>query len=124
MMPVGIFSVTTVSLRFSAGVIGTVLNISLIIVLCFLSTGYGLLCGIHYRRLDWENEIEVVKQGTALVLYLFPNMMLTMAFIVGVTSLGRKINPAVIQFILIPVILLIAFVCWKKAIEAAERPVG
>ena len=50
-------------------------------VLCIFSAIFGCDCGVSFMKLDWENEIEVIKQGTAVVVYMFPNMILTTGLI-------------------------------------------
>ena len=55
--------------------------------MCIFSTISGLRSGLKHRRLDWENEIEVIKQGAALAVYLFPNMFLTMGLCVAAVAL-------------------------------------
>ena len=40
-------------------------------------------------KLDWENEIEVIKQGTGVAIYMFPNMILTTALLFGCIFLSK-----------------------------------
>ncbi len=65
-------------------------------VLCLFSSIYGCACGLHFLKLEWENEIEVIKQGTAVVVYMFPNMILTMAVLVGSVVLSMQMGTAVV----------------------------
>ena len=58
--------------------------------LCLLSDVWGLWCGLRHQNLDWDNEIEVVKQGAAVAWYLFPNMLLTCGVLVGAVILGGR----------------------------------
>ena len=58
--------------------------------LCFFSTEWGLWCGVKHIKLDWDNEIEVIKQGSAVAWYLFPNMLLTCALLVGAVIFGGR----------------------------------
>ena len=39
-------------------------------------------------QLEWENEIQVIKQGRAVTSYLLPNMMATMVIGSGAVALG------------------------------------
>ena len=43
-------------------------------------------------RLDWENEVEVIKQGAAVVIYMLPNMIVVMALTVAAVILGLSID--------------------------------
>ena len=54
----------------------------LIAAMCLFSSVYGMQCGLKYCRTDWKNEIEVVKQGRAVTVYLLPNMIGTMLLVV------------------------------------------
>ncbi len=57
--------------------------------LCCFSSVFGCACGIHFMKLDWENEIEVIKQGTGVAIYMFPNMILTTALLFGCIFLSK-----------------------------------
>ena len=65
-------------------------------------------------RLDWENEIEVVKQGAAVSLYILPNMFVTMGLIVLTVFLGTRINRDIILGILILAVTFLAALSYKK----------
>lgn len=66
------------------------------VILCIFSAVFGCACGIHFMKLDWENEVEVIKQGTAVLIYMFPNMILTMVVLVGSIFLGRAAGTGVV----------------------------
>ncbi len=59
------------------------------VVLCCFSSVFGCACGLRFMRLDWENEIEVIKQGTGVVVYMFPNLILTTVLLLGSIFLSR-----------------------------------
>ncbi len=73
-------------------VLQTICFLALGFVLCIFSSTFGLACGMHFMKLDWENEIEVIKQGTAVVIYLFPNMILTFAVLFGSIFLANVLG--------------------------------
>ena len=99
----------------------TILYIILGLVLCAFSTAWGCVLGIRYRRLDWENEVEVVKQGAAVTLYLLPNMFLVMALIILVVFIGMRLDHRLLALLLIGIVSLLAFVSYKRAIVLAQR---
>ena len=66
-------------------------------------------------RLDWENEIEVVKQGTAVTVYLLPNMFVTMGLIVLVVFLGTKMDANLILLLLTAIVSVLAYLCYLIA---------
>ena len=61
------------------------------LVLCAFSTAWGCVCGIRHIRLDWDNEIEVIKQGADVAIYMLPNMFVVMGLTVLVVFLGTRI---------------------------------
>ena len=87
------------------------------IVLCGFSTAWGCVCGVKFMRLDWENEVEVIKQGAAVSVYLLPNMFITMGVIVLVVVLGLKMNPNLVSLILTLIMAVLAVICYKKAVK-------
>ncbi len=88
-LPAQLISTLLLCISAKAGIVNTILFLALGIVLCLFSTTFGCACGIHFIKLDWENEIEVIKQGTAVAVYMFPNMLLT--FIMAGVSIGISI---------------------------------
>lgn len=60
--------------------------------MCLFSAVYGMRCGLKYCRTDWKNEIEVVKQGRAVSMYLLPNMFGTMGLMVLMIFFGMGIG--------------------------------
>ena len=75
------------------------------VCLCVFSSIYGCACGVHFIKLDWENEIEVIKQGTAVVAYMFPNMILTTGLLFGSIFLAKAAG--------IPVVILVGIVIYS-----------
>ena len=66
-------------------------------------------------QLDWENEIQVIKQGRAVASYLLPNMLGTMFIGGGAVALGIafKILPITIG-LLSAVYLLLAILFYSR----------
>lgn len=70
------------------------------IILCIFSSSWGCMCGVKHMRLDWENEVEVIKQGSAVAVYLIPNILITMALTVLSVVLGMHIDPNILPVVL------------------------
>ena len=95
--------------------------VEVIVALCYticvnlFSTAFGMLVGVKNMQLDWENEIQVIKQGRAVASYLLPNMFGTMLIGGGAVVLGIafKILPITIS-ILSAVYLLLAMLSYSK----------
>lgn len=68
-------------------------------------------------RLDWENEVEVVKQGTAVTLYLLPNMFGTMGVIVLVVILGMYVNANMLSLAVTGLALVLALISYRKVMK-------
>jgi hypothetical protein len=119
-VPSSIF--TTITFCFSAKVpiLNTVLYVILGLILCAFSTAWGCVCGIKHMRLDWENEVEVVKQGAAVSLYLLPNMFITMALIGLVVYLGTIISSIIVTVILMVVITVLAVLSYMKVMSLTK----
>ena len=108
--------VSTLCMSISAGVslIDTVLFLILGVVLCAFSTCWGCVCGIRHMRLDWENEVEVIKQGAAVTIYLLPNMFVVMGLIVLMVFLGTRMNHSLLTVIMILVAAVLAAASWMR----------
>ncbi|WP_035785022.1 hypothetical protein [Butyrivibrio sp. MC2021] len=113
----------TLFLCISAGatMLQTISFLALGLVLSIFSSSFGLACGIHFMKLDWENEIEVIKQGTAVVIYLFPNMILTFLVMFGGIFLSNVLGvvlTTLIAMLIYCIFIMIAFLRVKMLIKA------
>lgn len=91
------------------------------IVLCVFSACWGMVCGLKYRRLDWENEVEVVKQGAATAVYMLPNMIITIGLVVLVVFLGLQMDQILVTLVLIAIAAVLAILSYYKAMSMAKK---
>ncbi len=120
-VPCMAFAILAVCFSARVPLINTVLYVIQGLVLCAFSTAWGCVCGIKHMRLDWENEIEVVKQGAAVSIYLLPNMLITMALIAGTVYLGQFINSLLITGLLIVVVGILAVLSYAKVMALTKE---
>ncbi len=120
-VPVMSVAILCFSISAHLPVINMVLFLILGFFLCTFSTAWGCVCGIKHMRLDWENEIEVIKQGTAVVLYLLPNMFVTMGLVVLVVWLGTKIDTMLITLVLIAVAAFLSALSYVRVLKLAKE---
>lgn len=120
-VPFMAFSTLCLCIAFKAPALDTALYLLLGLVLCAFSTAWGCVCGLKHMRLDWENEVEVVKQGAAVTLYLLPNMFVVMGLVVLTVCLGMKMSPRLLTLILIAIAAALAALCYARALRIAEK---
>lgn len=113
-VPFSVFATLCLCISAKAGVLLTIIFTITSISLCIFSSVFGAVCGIKFMKLDWENEVEVIKQGSAVTIYLLPNMFITMGLIAGVIALGFKVST-------IPIILIITVVVWLLSVISYFR---
>ena len=116
-VPVAVFTTAAICISAKTPLLMSLLSVVLSVMLCAFSTAWGCVCGVKHIKLEWENEIEVVKQGTAITLYLLPNMIATMVLIVLSVFLGMKLNGNLVVIILIFIVTLLAFMSYKKVVK-------
>ncbi len=120
-VPFTVFAIISLSISMKAGLLSTVLSVVLGILLCAYSTTWGCVCGIKHMRLDWENEVEVIKQRAAVAVYLFPNMFGTMILMVATVMLGTRLNHNLIFGIMIVIFAALAGLFYKMVMKLCER---
>ena len=120
-VPFMVFGVICLSISAKVSLIETIMYLILGISLCAFSTAWGCVCGVKHIKLEWENEVEVIKQGTAVLVYLFPNMFVVMALIVGVVFLGMKIDHILIALIMTAIALILAALSYLRVMSLAKR---
>ena len=122
-MTVPCMTIATLCMCFFAKVpvIETIVYVILGFALCAYSTAWGCVCGIKHIKLEWENEIEVVKQGAAVTIYLLPNMFVTMIILGLSIFLGIFINHLIVSLILILIYGGLAIVSYIGAMALAKK---
>ena len=120
-VPFMILSTLCMCISAKAPVLDTILYLILGFTLLAFSTTWGCVCGLKHMRLDWENEVEVIKQGAATAIYMFPNMFAVMGLAVLVIFLGTKVNSNVITIILILISSVLSGLCYLRAMSLARK---
>lgn len=120
-LPFMILSVILLCISAKVPVLNTILYLIEGMMLCAFSSAWGCVCGIKHMRLDWENEIEVIKQSAAVAIYMFPNMLVNMGLIVLVIFLGTKTDANIVMTVLIFITLLLTLLSYKRAMRLADR---
>lgn len=120
-VPVTLFSITTCCISAKVPVISTVLFLILGFTLCAFSTVRGSVCGIKHMRLDWENEIEVIKQGAGTGIYLATNMVFCIIFMGIALALGTVLDQNLAALIMIAVIAGLTGLGYRKVMKLAGK---
>ena len=122
-LTVPFMAISTVLVCISAKVpvIDTLLHVVLGFALCAFSSAWGCVCGIKHMRLDWENEVEVIKQSAAVAIYMLPNMFVVMGLTVLVVFLGTRMNYNLITVIFTLIASVLALLSYLRVMSLAKR---
>ena len=120
-VPFTVFSILCLCVAAKTPVLNTVLYLILGLALCAFSTAWGCVCGIRHMRLDWENEIEVIKQGSAVAIYMLPNMFVVMGLTVLVVFLGTKLDHRLLAFLLILAAVTLAALSYLRVMALSKK---
>ena len=115
------FSTLCLCISARVSVPETILFLLLGLALCSFSTAWGCVCGVRHMRLDWENEVEVIKQGSAVLIYMLPNMIVVMVLVVLVVFLGTRMSHVLLTVILTIIASLLAFLCYLRVRALAKK---
>ncbi len=113
-------SILLLCISAKAPVLNTLLYMALGIGLCAFSTAWGCVCGIRHMKLEWENEIEVIKQGSAVAIYMFPNMFAVMGLTVLSVFLGTKLNHNLVTGVFILISAALTALSYKKVLKLSK----
>ncbi len=122
-VPFMVFSTLCLCVSARAPALDTALYLLLGLALCAFSTAWGCVCGIRHMRLDWENEIEVIKQGAAVAVYMLPNLFAVMGLAVLVVFLGMRMDSRVVTIILTLVASALAALSYARVMALSRRRV-
>jgi ABC-2 type transport system permease protein len=123
-VPAMAFSTLCICISAKVPAVNTLLYLMLGFALCSFSTTWGCVCGVSHMRLDWENEVEVIKQGTAVLLYMLPNMFIVMGLVVGVVLLGLRIDHRLIAAGFTLIVGFLALLSYLKVMSLARKEDG
>ena len=114
-------SVICLCIAAKTPLLNTILYMVLGFALCAFSTAWGCVCGVKHLKLEWENEVEVIKQGAAPAIYMFPNMFVVMGLCVAVVFLGKKMDHNLLSLIFIIISSTLAALCYKRVMNLAKN---
>ena len=120
-VPFMIFATICFCISAQASVTDLILYLILGFTLLCFSTAWGCVCGIKHMRLDWENDIEVIKQGTAVAIYLFPNMFVVMGLVVLSVALGTRMDHRILTVIMIFVSSVLAILSYMRVMSLCRK---
>jgi ABC-2 type transport system permease protein len=115
------FSTVCLCLSARVPVLDTFMYLLLGLALCAFSTAWGCVCGIRHMRLDWENEIEVIKQGAAVAIYLLPNMFAVMGLTVLAVVLGLRMDRRLLALLFTLAAVLLAALSYRRVMKLSGR---
>ena len=116
-----VVAIILVCIASKSSFVDTILSVILGITLCAYSTCWGMVCGINHMNLDWENDVEVIKKGAAVAIYLVPNMIIVMGLIVLSVFLGTRMSHELVSLIFIAASLIIALICYGIVMKLAKK---
>lgn len=105
-IPFAVFATVTASICFRVSVIDAITSVIALCSLCIFSTVYGLRCGLKHRRLDFENEIEIIKQGMAVSMNIILHLILGFIFMPLVVVANYALHSVTV------IMLLITLLAW------------
>ena len=120
-VPFCVLSTIMLCISAKTPLLNSILYIVLGVFLCAFSTCWGCVCGIKHIKLEWENEIEVIKQGAAVPIYMLPNMFVVMGLTVLVVFLGTRIDHCVIALIFIAISALLSLLSYRRVLRLAKK---
>lgn len=108
-IPVTVIANTSLCIACGVGLSDMILCNICGIILCAFSTVWGMRCNLKHPNMEWENEVEVVKQGASVTIYLLPNMFGCMAMVVLAVAMSMYLP---VPMIWVAVTGIMAFVSW------------
>ncbi len=110
-MPITLISNIVVQIVLGQSILIILTTTLLEAALVLLSVMFGCVIGLKFRRLDWENDMEVIKQNGGLGLYVIIMMLVTPALGALGCFLAMKISSVLTCLAMTPVVLLLTWLC-------------
>ncbi|MBQ7077968.1 MAG: hypothetical protein IJM91_07540 [Lachnospiraceae bacterium] len=119
--PFAILGNLILSIKLGGNPIEVILCVIVGCVLSIYTATCGMFSNLSHLKLEWENEIEVIKQGAATVIYMLPNMFVNMGLVVGAVFLAKVIDGALVIAIMGVVYALLAFIFYKLSLSKVRK---
>ncbi len=120
-VPAMAFATLCMCISAKVPAIDTVLYLVLGLALCAFSTAWGCVCGVRHMRLDWENEMEVIKQSAAVAIYMLPNMFAVMGLTVLAVIMGLKTDHRLLALGFTLIAVLLAGLSYLRVTKLARK---
>lgn len=120
-VPITLLATLTVGIKCGAdfGEIATGMILGL--VLCTFSSLFGMLCNILHLQYDWENEIDVIKKGASVGIYILVNMIMTCLFFVAALAMGFIVPVEGINVTICIFFAFMCFICYKCIVTKVKK---
>ncbi len=119
--PTTAVSIILMCISARASILDSVLYVILGISLVAYSTCWGCVCGIKHMTFDWENDVDVIKKGTATLIYMLPNMIVVMGLIALSVFLGMRMSHVLLSLIMIVIALVLALLSYVRVMKLAKK---
>ncbi|MDD3339816.1 MAG: hypothetical protein PHS82_13285 [Lachnospiraceae bacterium] len=121
--PAGIISSLCFAFVLKVDVATLLIYILLTLVSVGFSTTFGMWAGIRFAKFDWENEIEVIKQGAASMLGIFVNMILQIILAVAVGALSLICDGRILMVIVVVLLGVVDWLIYGRIMKIQMRDV-
>ncbi|MBR3150338.1 MAG: hypothetical protein IKF64_09220 [Eubacterium sp.] len=120
-VPIMLFSTVCICISAKVSLLNSILYVILGLLLCAFSTSWGCVCGVKHIKLEWENDVEVIKQGAAVVIYMLPNMFVTSGLCVLVVYLGMHFEHTLITGVMILIASVLTILSYSRVMKLANK---
>ncbi|SHJ32038.1 hypothetical protein [Hespellia stercorisuis] len=85
------------AISLKLNIVMTLLYLVVLFAAVVFSTTFGMWAGKKFANFEWENEVEIIKQGLASMLGIFVNMLLEIALAVAAFFLSTLIDGRIVM---------------------------
>lgn len=115
-LPVSIVSsiLFGIALRIPIGLLGLYFLFSITSV--WFSTNLGAWVNLHFPNYDWDNEVEVIKQGMGSMIGIFSSMIFYLAMGAGAFALSKQLSGGWILLLASIILAILGFGLYRRVI--------
>ena len=115
-LPVSIVSsiLFGIALRIPIGLLGLYFIFSFASV--WFSTNLGAWVNLHFPNFDWDNEVEVIKQGMGSMIGIFSSMIIYLALGFSAFMLSKQLSGGLILLLASVILALLGVLLYRRVI--------
>lgn len=120
-IPVSLLCSLIFMIELKVTLLQAVLYVAIAVISCICSSVLGMWINIHFPKFDWENEVEVIKQGMASAIGIFGGMIGYMVLAAAAFAISFIIPGEVVLLVATIILSVSAWFVYQSCMRSTQK---